>query len=87
MLDQHPHKIVIDCKEPRKLANSVIQLKEVTGISFVTPEKLLIETKHLGDIHAKLPQIIVDSGLLVTGIDNPDDDLQSILMYLTGGSL
>ncbi len=87
MLDQHPHKIVLDCENPRKLANSMIQLEEVTGISFVNPNKLLIETKHLGEVHKKLPQLIVDSGQLVTGIDNPDDDLQSILMYLTGGSL
>jgi hypothetical protein len=34
-----------------------------------------------------LPEIIVNSKQLVTGIDNPDDDLQSILMYLTGGSI
>jgi ABC-2 type transport system ATP-binding protein len=85
MLDQHPHKILLDCKNPRTLAKSIIDLDEVTGISFVNPEKLLIETKHLGAIHQKLPQIIVDSGQTVTGIDNPDDDLQSILMYLTGG--
>lgn len=87
MLDQHPHKIVLDCEEPRKLANSLIELEEVTGISFAHSKKLLIETKHLGEVHKKLPQLIVDSGLLVTAIDNPDDDLQSILMYLTGGSL
>jgi|TARA_B110000881_G_scaffold155137_1_gene137963 ABC-2 type transport system ATP-binding protein len=86
MLDQHPHKILLDCKDPRGLAKHVIDLEEVTGISFVNPEKLLIETKHLGEIHQKLPKIIVDSGQIVTGIDNPDDDLQSILMYLTGGS-
>jgi len=86
MLDQHPHKILLDCSNPRILAKSIIDLDEVTGISFVNPEKLLIETRHLGAIHQKLPQIIVDSGETVTGIDNPDDDLQSILMYLTGGA-
>ena len=31
MLDQHPHKIVLDCEEPRKLANSLIELEEVTA--------------------------------------------------------
>ncbi len=87
MLDQHPHKIVLDCNDPRELAKSIIGLDEVTGISFTNPGKLLIETKHLGQVHEKLPQIIVDSELSVTGIDNPDDDLQSILMYLTGGSI
>lgn len=87
MLDQHPHKIVIDCENPRELAKNFVDLDEVTGISFNNPHQLQIETKHLGEIHKKLPQIIVESNQLVTGIDNPDDDLQSILMYLTGGSL
>ena len=87
MLDQHPHKIVIDCENPRELSKDFVDLDEVTGISFSNPNKLLIETKHLEEIHKKLPEIIVQSNQLVTGIDNPDDDLQSILMYLTGGSL
>ena len=87
MLDQHPHKILLDCEKPRELAKSIIDIDEVTGMSFSNPEKLLIETKHLGEVHQKLPQIIIDSGERVTGIDNPDDDLQSILLYLTGGSI
>lgn len=87
MLDQHPHKILLDCEKPRELAKSIIGIDEVTGMSFSNPEKLLIETKHLGEVHQKLPQIIIDSGEKVTGIDNPDDDLQSILLYLTGGSI
>ena len=87
MLDQHPHKIVIDCENPRELSKDFVDLDEVTGISFSNPNKLLIETRHLGEIHKKLPEIIVQSNQLVTGIDNPDDDLQSILLYLTGGSL
>ncbi|MAH90656.1 MAG: hypothetical protein CMA11_02695 [Euryarchaeota archaeon] len=87
MLDQHPHKILLDCEKPRELAKSIIDIDEVTGMSFSNPEKLLIETKHLGEVHQKLPQLIIDSGEKVTGIDNPDDDLQSILLYLTGGSI
>jgi ABC-2 type transport system ATP-binding protein len=87
MLDKHPHKIVIDCENPRELAKNFVNLEEVTGITFKANNKLQIETKHLGEVHKKLPEIIVNSKQLVTGIDNPDDDLQSILMYLTGGSL
>ena len=86
MLDQHPHKIRLDCNQPRELAKVIVDMDEVTGLSFSNPAALLIETRHLGEMHKKLPKVIVDSGQLVTGIDNPDDDLQSILMYLTGGS-
>ncbi len=87
MLDQHPHKIALECDDPRKLAQSMIDIDEVTGMTFDEPGKLLIETQHLGEVHKLLPKTIIESGTKVTGIDNPDDDLQSILLYLTGGSI
>ena len=56
-------------------------------MSFAEEGKLLIETNHLGEVHKQLPKTIIESGRKVTSIDNPNDDLQSILMYLTGGSV
>ena len=87
MLDQHPHKIMINCENPRELAKELMQIEQVTGMSFVDSENLLIETKHLGEVHKQLPEIIIKSKQKVTGIDNIDDDLESILKYLTGGIL
>jgi len=87
MLDQHPHKILLDCENPREVAKSVMNIDEVTGMSFVDPTRLLIETRHLGAVHSQLPKVIVENNHVVTKIDNPDDDLQSILRYLTGGLL
>ena len=87
MLDQHPHKIMLNCENPRELAKDLMKIDEVTGMSFANSENLIIETKHLGEVHKKLPEIIVESKQKVTGIDNLDDDLESILKYLTGGAL
>ena len=87
MLDQHPHKICLECDDPRELAKRVIKIDKVTGMSFAEEGKLLIETNHLGEVHKQLPKTIIESGRKVTSIDNPNDDLQSILMYLTGGSV
>ena len=87
MLDQHPHKILLECEDPRGLASNVIGLDQITGMTFIDSGKLLLETNHLGEVHKHLPELIVNSGITVTGIDNPDDDLQSILAYLTGGSI
>ncbi len=87
MLDQHPHKIMLNCENPRELAKDLMKIDEVTGMSFANSDNLIIETKHLGEVHKKLPEIIVESKQKVTGIDNLDDDLESILKYLTGGAL
>jgi len=87
MLDQHPHKIVLKCENPRDVAKHVIGIEQITGMSFVENKELILETNNLGDVHKQLPNLIVNSGFNVTGIDNPDDDLKSILTYLTGGYL
>jgi len=78
---------MINCENPRELAKELMQIEQVTGMSFVDSESLLIETKHLGEVHKQLPEIIIKSKQKVTGIDNIDDDLESILKYLTGGIL
>ena len=85
MLDQHPHKISLLCDNPKKLAKDVIDIEEVKGITIASENNLIIETQHFGLVHEKLPGIIVEKSHNVWGIDSPDDDLQSILQYLTGG--
>jgi len=57
----------------------------VFGISFPDGENISIQTHNLGAIHSQLPRIIVDNNHKVSTIDNPDDDLASILGYLTSG--
>ena len=84
-MDNIPHRIDIGCDSPKGLAKSVIDIDSVHGIIFQHPEKLTVQTRNLGDFHSNLPKTIIDGGHKVISIDNPDDDLASILGYLTGG--
>jgi len=84
-LDRIPHRIDIGCESPKELAKSVIDIESVHGILFQNPEKLTVQTRSLGDFHSDLPKAIVDGNHKIKSIDNPDDDLASILGYLTGG--
>ena len=84
-LDNIPHTIEIECKDAKALAKDVLSLDVVHGLQFPSPTKLKIFTHHLGEFHKRLPRIIVDNEHDVMVINNPDDDLQSILGYLTGG--
>ena len=85
LLDQHPHKIAIRCEQPKRLAKDLIDIDEVTTVSIPAKDELIVETKHFGVVHNLLPSIIVKNNHHVWEIDNPDDNLQSILEYLTGG--
>jgi hypothetical protein len=85
-LDQIPHTIRIVGEDARAMAKDILNHPAVFGLSFPTEHELLIQTYHFGELHAELPALIVNNGHRVSVIDNPDDDLESLLNYLSGGS-
>ncbi len=85
-LDQIPHTIRLVGDDARALAKDLLNHPAVFGLRFPNEHELLIQTYHFGELHAQLPALIVDNGHRVDIIDNPDDDLESLLTYLAGGS-
>ena len=85
LLDKHPHRILLTCDAPRSLASQFISEDPVYGVRFPEEGQLEIQTNDLSAAHAILPRVIVDSGTDVSAIENPDDNLESLLGYLTGG--
>ena len=85
LLDHIPHRILLRTPDPRNLGRSVLPHPSVYGVRFPNPQELIIETNSLSDVHQDLPKLIVESGVEVTAIENPDDNLQSLLGYLIGG--
>jgi ABC-2 type transport system ATP-binding protein len=85
-LDQIPHTIRLVGEDARAMAKDILDHPAVFGLSFPNDRELLIQTFHFGQLHAELPGLIVNNNHKVSVIDNPDDDLESLLNYLSGGS-
>ncbi|MBT3642048.1 MAG: ABC transporter ATP-binding protein [Euryarchaeota archaeon] len=85
LLDQHPHRILIKCDSPRELAQLFITEEPVYGVRFPEDGQLEIQTNNLSAAHGILPSTIVKSGQKITSIENPDDNLDSLIGYLLGG--
>ena len=85
-LDQIPHTIRLIGDDARGLARDLLGHPAVFGVSFPNETELLIQTYHFGQLHAELPRLIVENNHKVSVIDNPDDDLESLLHYLAGGN-
>ena len=85
LLDKHPHRISLTTKQPRELASKFLNHESVYGVHFPAEDELLVETHDLGNVHKDMPLILDDSGIRVTAIENPDDNLESILEYLMEG--
>ena len=85
-LDEIPHTIRIVGEDARALAKDILTHPAVFGVSFPNDTELLIQTYHFGKMHSELPRLIVENDHKVSIIDNPDDDLESLLHYLAGGT-
>jgi len=85
LLDHVPHRILLRTADPRKLGRAFLPHTDVYGVRFPNPDELIIETNNLSGVHKDLPRIIVDCGVSVTAIENPDDNLESLLGYLMEG--
>ncbi|MBK69879.1 MAG: hypothetical protein CMB53_00550 [Euryarchaeota archaeon] len=85
LLDKHPHRILIETESPRDLAEAFISKEPVYGVRFPDQGFLEIQTSNLSAAHSILPQVIVESGIKVRSVENPDDNLESLLGYLVGG--
>ena len=86
LLDKHPHRILLTCEDPRKLARKFIAEDPVYGVRFPNEGQLEIQPNDLSAAHKILPRVISDSGVPVEAIDNPDDNLEALLGYLIGGT-
>ena len=86
LLDKHPHRILIRTENPRKLAEYFVPEAPVYGVRFAEEGALEVLTNDLSAAHSVLPRVIVESGLKITSIENPDDNLEALLGYLVGGS-
>tara|TARA_B100000287_G_scaffold203620_1_gene192181 strand:- start:691 stop:1644 length:954 start_codon:yes stop_codon:yes gene_type:complete len=84
LLDNHPHRILIKCENPRSLAAQFIERDPVYGVRFPNEGELEIQTNNLSKAHSILPSIILQSNQEISSIENPDDNLDSLLGYLIG---
>ena len=86
LLDKHPHRILINCEDPRSLAGLFIEEDPIYGVRFPRDGQLEIQTNNLSEAHAILPSIVVKSKQDISSFENPDDNLESLLGYLIQGA-
>jgi ABC-2 type transport system ATP-binding protein len=85
LLDKHPHRILLRTDNPRELGIAFLPHEDVYGVRFPNSDELVVETNNLSSVHQALPGICHESGIRVTAIENPDDNLESLLGYLIEG--
>jgi len=83
LIDQHPHRIRIECDQPRVVAASLAMADHVARIVFER-QGVLIETRDPDRCYDQIAATVLDSGVHVSALSSPDNNLGAVFEYLTG---
>jgi len=81
LIEDHPHRIFIQCDQPRRLAARLVGWAEVAGMR-LDDSGVEIQTSRPDAFFTMLPDVILGDGVRVTRLLSPDDNLQAVFDYL-----
>ena len=84
-LQPFPLTVRIRTAERSRLAKLLMDATPMTSITFGDqPDELLVRTPKPDQFYAAFQDCLVESGVKVSAIDSPDDNLNAIFEYLVG---
>lgn len=85
LIDRHPHRIRIECSDPRALAQGLASTDHIQQLHFERGAVVALtsEPDHCYDL---IGELVVDQGQTVRSLTSPDNNLQAVFDYLTGGA-
>jgi ABC-2 type transport system ATP-binding protein len=84
LIDQHPHRIRIECDRPREIAAAVAGADHVAKL-IMERRAILIETRDPDRCYDDLAAAILERGIELRAMTSPDNNLGAVFEYLTGG--
>ena len=84
LIDKHPHRIRIECDQPRVIAAAAARAPHITRIGFER-DAVVLETRDPDACYDLLGQTIVAADLKVSALTSPDNNLSAVFDYLTSG--
>lgn len=82
LLDKHPHKVRIKTPEPRKLAERMAPLPNLVSMRYGLDSSLEMEVRDPNSFYDSIASLILDEDVPVTGMESPDNNLESLFNYL-----
>lgn len=85
LIDTHPHKVSIQCHNPRSIADKMLHCDFVLNIEFNDKDNnIVFETNNRDRFFDVLMETIAKNGINIDEIVSPDDNLQAVFDYLIG---
>jgi ABC-2 type transport system ATP-binding protein len=83
LIDRHPHRIRIECNQPRAIAAALAGEDHIARLSFERGA-LVIETRDPDRCYDQIAGAVVASDITVGVLSSPDNNLGAVFEYLTG---
>jgi ABC-2 type transport system ATP-binding protein len=83
LIDAHPHRIVLRCRDPRGLAARLVRWDDVVGVEIERGgDSIIIETHAPDQFYRRLPALAREPDALIEEIYSDDDSLEAVFKYL-----
>jgi ABC-2 type transport system ATP-binding protein len=83
MIDEHPHKIQVECSDARGLARELVASSDVRSLDFPEAGGLVLETRNPDGCYPLIPKLALEHGIKIHALTSPDNNLQAVFQYLT----
>jgi len=82
LIDEHPHRVRVDCDRPRVLAAALVAHEHVSRVE-ITDGRLELETGAPDNLYDELPATARALGVKIRALTSPDNNIAAVFEYLT----
>ncbi|MCP4443739.1 MAG: ABC transporter ATP-binding protein [Myxococcales bacterium] len=83
LIDKHPHRIRVECNQPRVLARSMASAEHVVNMEF-SRDHLVVETESPNDCYDLIATTCLEEQIKLRAMSSPDNNLSALFDTLTG---
>jgi len=84
LIDQHPHRIEVECERPRDMGSAMTDAEHVQRLTF-EDAKIIVETNDPDTCYHLIAEIALENNIVVRSLHSPDNNLSAVFDYLTSG--
>jgi ABC-2 type transport system ATP-binding protein len=81
-LDQQPHRILIECAEPRAMASALVQSEAVDSVSVEEDGSIMVLSRKVSVLQRLVPKAAAERAIRLMRVEPLDESLESVFSYV-----
>lgn len=85
LIDEHPHRILVECDRPRDLGRALVDVPSVLSVRFPEDLAVEVETRAPDACYTEIPARALSLKIKIRRLSSPDASLEAVFRYLVEG--